>query len=59
MGDCVKPVGKADAYDLNCSNFNTQAEAQGKYDYCAEQIASNKELDRANNVSRCLRLKWQ
>jgi hypothetical protein len=51
-GDCVKPVGKADVYDLNGSNFSTQAEAQEKYDYCAEQIASNnKGLDRAKVMS--------
>lgn len=40
-GDCVKPAGKADEYDLDCSNFSTQAEAQKKYDYCAAQIAEN------------------
>lgn len=26
--------------DLNCANFQTQAEAQAKYDQCAEQVAS-------------------
>lgn len=47
-GDCVKPAGKADEYDLDCSNFKTQAEAQKKYDYCAAQIAeNNKGLDKA------------
>ncbi len=40
-GDCVKPAGKADEYDLDCDNFATQAEAQKKYDYCAAQIAEN------------------
>jgi hypothetical protein len=52
MGDCVKPAGKSESYDLNCSNFSTQAEAQAKYDYCAEQIAeNNKGLDRAKIMS--------
>jgi hypothetical protein len=32
--------------DLNCSNFQTQAEAQAKYDMCAQQIA------RDNNTSQ-------
>lgn len=40
-GDCVKPAGKSAEYDLNCSNFATQAEAQKKYDSCAAQIAGN------------------
>jgi len=51
-GDCVKPVGKADEYDLDCKNFATQAEAQQKYDYCAAQIAeNNKGLDRSQVMS--------
>jgi len=51
-GDCVKPAGKASDYDLNCSNFATQAEAQAKYDACAAQIAKdNRGLDRSQVVS--------
>ncbi|MFW5432634.1 MAG: hypothetical protein ACKE5M_04970 [Methylophilaceae bacterium] len=51
-GDCVKPTGKSDAYDLDCDNFKTQAEAQQKYDYCAAQIAENNNgLDKAKIMS--------
>jgi hypothetical protein len=51
-GDCVKPAGKSAEFDLNCSNFKTQAEAQQKYDYCAEQIAeNNSNLDKAKIMS--------
>jgi len=28
-------------FDLNCSNFSTQGEAQAKYNECAEQVAEN------------------
>ncbi len=52
MGDCVKPAGKSDAYDLDCNNFATQAEAQEKYDSCAAQITSNNSgLDKAKVMS--------
>jgi hypothetical protein len=51
-GDCVKPAGKSEEFDLNCSNFKTQAEAQQKYDYCAAQIAENNSgLDKAKIMS--------
>ncbi len=51
-GDCVKPAGKSEEFDLNCSNFKTQAEAQQKYDYCAAQIAeNNSNLDKAKIMS--------
>ncbi len=40
MGSCVKPVGQSDPNDLDCKNFQTQPEAQAKYDTCAAQIAS-------------------
>ena len=51
-GDCVKPAGKSEGFDLNCSNFKTQAEAQQKYDYCAAQIAeNNSNLDKAKIMS--------
>jgi hypothetical protein len=51
-GDCVKPAGKSAEFDLNCSNFKTQAEAQQKYDYCAAQIAeNNSNLDKAKIMS--------
>ncbi len=40
MGDCVKPAGSTAAYDLDCANFETQPEAQAKYDSCAQEIAS-------------------
>ena len=51
MGSCVKPVG-ADKNDLDCANFQTQAEAQAKYDSCADQIGSNnKSLDKAKIMS--------
>ncbi|QVL45403.1 MAG: hypothetical protein KFB94_09260 [Methylophilaceae bacterium] len=47
-GDCVRPAGKSKEFDLNCSNFSTQA----KYDYCAEQIANNNQgLDRAKIIN--------
>lgn len=39
MGACVKPVGN-DTNELDCNNFTTQAEAQAKYDQCADEIAS-------------------
>jgi hypothetical protein len=39
MGSCVKPVGN-DANELDCNNFSSQAEAQAKYDQCADEIAS-------------------
>jgi hypothetical protein len=39
MGSCVKPVGN-DANELDCNNFSSQAEAQAKYDQCADDIAS-------------------
>lgn len=52
MGDCVKPAGKAEKYDLDCKNFATQPEAQAKYDSCAAQIAkNNKGLDRDKIMS--------
>ncbi|MEE9331516.1 MAG: hypothetical protein V3U89_04710 [Methylophilaceae bacterium] len=52
MGDCVKPAGKSDVYDLDCNNFTTQEEAQKKYDYCAAQIANNNSgLDQAKIMS--------
>jgi hypothetical protein len=41
LGSCVKPQGGTKEYDLNCSNFTTQREAQAKYDQCADEIASN------------------
>jgi hypothetical protein len=51
-GDCVRPAGKSKEFDLNCSNFATQAEAQAKYDYCAAQIAkNNKGLDNAKIIN--------
>ena len=40
MGTCVKPAGSTKEYDLNCSNFTTQPEAQAKYDLCANETAS-------------------
>lgn len=40
IGSCVKPQGQAKDFDLNCSNFSTQKEAQAKYDQCADEIAS-------------------
>jgi hypothetical protein len=39
MGSCVKPVGN-DTNELDCDNFSSQAEAQAKYDQCADAIAS-------------------
>jgi len=39
MGDCAIPK-KGEVEDLNCSNFQTQVEAQAKYDQCAREIAS-------------------
>jgi hypothetical protein len=41
LGSCVKPQGSTKDYDLNCSNFATQREAQAKYDQCANEIAAN------------------
>ncbi len=38
MGSCALPT-KGEG-DLNCANFQTQAEAQAKYDQCATEIAS-------------------
>lgn len=38
MGSCALP--KNGEGDLNCSNFQTQGEAQAKYDQCANEIAS-------------------
>jgi hypothetical protein len=51
-GDCVRPAGKSEEFDLDCSNFKTQAEAQAKYDHCAAQIAeNNSSLDKAKIMS--------
>lgn len=36
----VKLIGECIADDLNCSNFDTQSEAQTLYNRCAESIAS-------------------
>jgi len=41
FGSCVKPQGETKEYDLNCSNFPTQKEAQAKYEQCADETASN------------------
>ena len=38
-GNCVKPAGGDAGFDLNCSNFKTQPEAQAKYNECATAIA--------------------
>ncbi len=38
FGSCAIP--KQWANDLNCSNFNTQGQAQEKYEQCASEIAS-------------------
>ena len=38
-GNCVTAQRNSTS-DLNCANFKTQAEAQAKYDQCADQIAS-------------------
>ncbi len=46
MGSCALPVKWE--WDLNCSNFATQPEAQAKYDQCASEIASyNQGIDAA------------
>jgi hypothetical protein len=46
MGSCAIP--KKWEWDLNCSNFTTQTEAQAKYDSCANEIVSyNKWVDSA------------
>ncbi len=46
MGSCALPT-KGD-WDLNCANFQTQPEAQAKYDQCATEIASyNQGVDSA------------
>lgn len=46
MGSCALPT--KGEWDLNCSNFATQAEAQAKYDQCATEIASyNQGVDAA------------
>lgn len=51
MGSCALPV-KGDG-DLNCANFQTQPEAQAKYDQCANDIASyNQGVDSAKVKSR-------
>ena len=36
----IKLIGECIANDLNCSNFDTQAEAQELYDRCSENIQS-------------------
>jgi len=41
MGVCAIP--KKWEWDLNCSNFTTQEEAQAKYEQCATEIASYNE----------------
>lgn len=41
IGSCVKPQGSTTDYDLNCSNFTTQEEAQSTYEACANEIARN------------------
>ncbi len=41
VGSCVKPQGSTTDYDLNCSNFTTQEEAQSRYEACASEIARN------------------
>lgn len=42
----VKLIGKCLSDNLNCSNFDTQPEAQTLYEDCAEQIiANNKWID--------------
>ena len=44
MGACALPTSGEG--DLNCSNFETQAAAQAKYDTCATEIASyNSDVD--------------
>lgn len=40
MGSCALPA-KGGENDLDCKNFSTQAEAQAKYDQCADEIASD------------------
>ncbi len=42
MGSCIIPI-KWDKNDLNCANFQTQPEAQAKYNQCADDIASYNE----------------
>lgn len=38
----VKIIGsECNSNNLNCADFNTQLEAQEKYEYCAEKIASD------------------
>jgi hypothetical protein len=37
----IKLVGKCLSNNLNCSNFDTQSEAQALYEDCAEQIIEN------------------
>lgn len=49
MGSCVKPVGN-DTNELDCNNFSSQAEAQSKYDQCANEIASYNDGVDANKV---------
>lgn len=47
----VKLIGKCLSDNLNCSNFNTQSEAQALYEDCAEQIiANNKWIDTTIDV---------
>ncbi len=42
----VKLIGECIADDVNCANFDTQAEAQALYDRCAESIMSyNSQLE--------------
>jgi len=40
MGECVKASGSTKDFDLNCENFTTQKEAQAKYEFCAQEVAS-------------------
>lgn len=49
MGICALPAKGGDN-DLDCKNFSTQAEAQAKYDECANEIASYNNGVDANKV---------
>ena len=48
----VRLIGECISDNLNCANFDTQAEAQELYETCAAQIAeNNSDVDRAQAKS--------
>jgi len=40
-GNSVRLIGSCVKADVNCANFNTQWDAQARYDFCMDEIRSN------------------